>query len=150
MVLTMHRGGTSPSTLQVLSVPAYVRKKALNPDRHIEYTHVWMIGKSPGVQFGIQFSTLNVGSISRKWQEGGTISEPLKQSCVDTIFFSQATQFLAWASSCLVLAIISVSNLLSNCLFTQLSTWSCLLVVHFFSYFKLKLLYIFAMFSSFW
>ena len=150
MVLTMHWGGTSQSTLQVLSVPAYVRKKALNPVRQIEYTHVWMIGKSPGVQFGIQFSTLNVGSRSRKWWGGGAISEPLKRCYVDTNFFLQATQFLGWASSCLVLAIISVSNLLSNCLFTQVSTWSCLLVAHFFSYFKLKLLYIFAMFSSFW
>ena len=60
----MHGEGTPQSTSQVLSVPAYVRKKALNPRRKIEYTCARMMGKSPDVQFGIRFSTWNVGSMS--------------------------------------------------------------------------------------
>ena len=39
-----------------------------------------MMGKSPDVQFGIQFSTWNVGSMSGKW---GEISETLERLCVD-------------------------------------------------------------------
>ena len=39
-----------------------------------------MIGKSPDVQFGIRFSTWNVGSMSGKW---GEISQTLKRCCVD-------------------------------------------------------------------
>ena len=74
MVLTKHRGGTPQSTLQVLSVPAYIRKKALNPRRKIECTSGWMMGKSD-VQFGIWFSTWNVRSMLGKW---GEISEILK------------------------------------------------------------------------
>ena len=80
MVLTMHRGGTPQSTSQVLSVPAYVRKKALNPGRKIECTRAQMMGKSPCVQFGIRFSTWNVGFRSGKH---GEISETLKRHCVD-------------------------------------------------------------------
>ena len=56
-------------------MPAYVRKKALNPGRKIECTCAPMMGKSPDVQFGIWFSTWNVGSMSRKWWG---ISETLK------------------------------------------------------------------------
>ena len=67
-------------TSQVLSVPAYVRKKALNPGRKIEYTRARMMGKFPDLQFGIRFSTWNVGSVSGKWRE---ISETLKRRCVD-------------------------------------------------------------------
>ena len=61
-------------------MPAYVRKKGLNPIRKTECTCARMIGKSLDVQFGIQFSTWNVGSISGKW---GEISETLKRHCVD-------------------------------------------------------------------
>ena len=39
-----------------------------------------MMGKSPDVQFGIRFSTWNVGSMSGKWDE---MSETLKRRCVD-------------------------------------------------------------------
>ena len=67
MVLAMHGGGKPQSTSQALSVAAYVRKKALNPGRKIEWTHARMMGKSPDVQFGIQFSTWKVGSMSGKW-----------------------------------------------------------------------------------
>ena len=68
MVLTMHgRRGTPQSTSQVLSVPAYIRKKALNPGRKIECTRAQMMEKSPDVQFGIQLSTWNMGSMLGKW-----------------------------------------------------------------------------------
>ena len=80
MVLTMHGEGTPQSTSQALSVPAYVRKKALNPRRKIECSCARMMGKSPDVQFGIQFSTCNLGSMLRMW---GEISETLKRCCVD-------------------------------------------------------------------
>ena len=60
----MHGGGTPQATLQTLSVPANVRKKALNPGKEIECTHAQMMGKSSDVQFGIQFLTWNVGSMS--------------------------------------------------------------------------------------
>ena len=76
MILTMHGGGIPQSTLQVLSVPAYIRKKALNPKRKTEYTHAQMMGKSPNVQLGIWFSTWNMGSMSGRW---GGISETLKK-----------------------------------------------------------------------
>ena len=36
MVLTIHRGGTPQSTSQARSVPAYIKKKALNPGKKIE------------------------------------------------------------------------------------------------------------------
>ena len=39
-----------------------------------------MMGKSPDIQFGIRFSTGNVGSMSGTWSE---ISETLKRRCVD-------------------------------------------------------------------
>ena len=68
------------STSQALSVHAYVRKKALNPGRKIECTCARMMGTFPDVQFGIRFSTWNVGSISGRW---GEISETLKRRCVD-------------------------------------------------------------------
>ena len=80
MVLTMHGGGTPQSTSQVLSLPAYVRKKALNSGRKIESTRARMMGKSPDVQFGNRFSTWNAGSMSGKW---GKISETLERCCVD-------------------------------------------------------------------
>ena len=76
----MYGGGTPQSTSQALSVPAYVRKKALNPGKKIECTRARIMGKFPDVQFGIRFSTWNVGSISGKW---GEISETLKRCCVD-------------------------------------------------------------------
>ena len=57
-----------------ISVPAYVRKKVLIPGRNIESTRARMMGKSPGVQFGMRFSTWNVGSILGKWDK---ISETL-------------------------------------------------------------------------
>ena len=76
----MYGGGTHQSTSQALSVPAYVRKKALNRGRKIECTCARMIEKFPDVQFGIRFSTWNVGSMSGKW---GEISETLKRRCVD-------------------------------------------------------------------
>ena len=75
MVLTMYGGGIPQSTSQALSVPAYVRKKALNPGRKIECTCAQMIGKFSDVQFGIWFSTWNVESMSGKW---GKISDALK------------------------------------------------------------------------
>ena len=80
MVLTIHGGGTPQSVSQALSVLAYLRKKALNPRRKIQCTRARMMGKSPDVQFGIRFSTWNVGSMSGKW---GEISETLKRRCVD-------------------------------------------------------------------
>ena len=52
----MHGVGTPQSTSQELSVLAYVRKKALKPGRKIECTRARMMGKSPDVQFGIQFN----------------------------------------------------------------------------------------------
>ena len=73
-------GGTPSSTSQALSVPAYIRKKALNPRIKIECTRARMIRKFPDVQFGIRFSAWNVGSMSGKWRE---ISETLKRCCVD-------------------------------------------------------------------
>ena len=39
-----------------------------------------MVGKSPDVQFGIWFSTWNVGSTSKKW---GEIFETSKRCCTD-------------------------------------------------------------------
>ena len=48
-----------------------------------------MMGKFPDVQFGIRFSTSNVGSMSRKW---GEISETLKRCCVD-ICYVQAVKW---------------------------------------------------------
>ena len=57
MVLTMYGEGTPQHTSHALSVPAYVRKKALNPRRKIECTHAQMMGKFSDVQFGIRFST---------------------------------------------------------------------------------------------
>ena len=44
MVLTMYGEGAPRSTSQVLSVPAYVRKKALNPGRNVKYTRAQMVG----------------------------------------------------------------------------------------------------------
>ena len=76
----MYGEGTPRSISQVLSVSAYVRKKALNPERKVECTRARMMGKFPDVQFGIRFSTWNVGSMSGKWRE---ISETLKRRCVD-------------------------------------------------------------------
>ena len=76
----MHGGSTPQSTLETLSVPTYVRKKALNLGRKIECTCTRMKRKPPNVQFGIQFSTWNVVSMSGKWVE---ISETLKRCCVD-------------------------------------------------------------------
>ena len=52
----MHGGGTPQSTSQVLSVPAYIRKKALNPGGKFECTHAQMMGKSPNIQIWIWFS----------------------------------------------------------------------------------------------
>ena len=52
MVLTMHGDNTTYSTLQAISVLAYVRKKALNPIAKIECTLFQMMGKSPDVRFG--------------------------------------------------------------------------------------------------
>ena len=69
MVLTMYRGGAPQSTSHVLSVPAYIRKKALNSGRKIKCTRAQMMGKSLDVQFGIWFSTWNVGSMLGKWAE---------------------------------------------------------------------------------
>ena len=89
MVLTIHRGGTPQSTSQARSVHAYIRKKALNPGRKIECTHARMMIKSLDVQFGIQFSTWNVESLSGKL---GKISETLKRRCVD-IFCLQAVRW---------------------------------------------------------
>ena len=67
MVLTMHGGGTSQSTSQAISVPVYVRKKALSPRRKTECTHAQEMGKSPDVQIRIRFSVWNVESMSGKW-----------------------------------------------------------------------------------
>ena len=86
MVLTIYGGGTPRSTSQALSVPAYIRKKALNPGRKIECTHARMVGKFPDVQFGIRFSTWNVGSLLGKW---GKISETLKRHCVDICYVQE-------------------------------------------------------------
>ena len=68
MMLTMHEQGAPQIILEALSVPAYVRKKALKPGRKFECTHA---RESPDAQFGILFSTWNVGCISGKW--GGDI-----------------------------------------------------------------------------
>ena len=43
MVLTMHGGGTLQSSLQSLSVPPYVRKKALSPERKLKCTSAGMM-----------------------------------------------------------------------------------------------------------
>ena len=51
-----------------------------NPGRKTKYTLAQMMGKSPDVQFGIRFSTWDIGSMSGKWDE---ISETLKRRCVD-------------------------------------------------------------------
>ena len=80
MVLIMYEGGTPQGISQALSVPAYMRKKALNPGRKIECTCARMMGKFPNVQFRIWFSTWNLGSMLGKW---GEISETLKRRCVD-------------------------------------------------------------------
>ena len=77
----------------VLSVPAYVRKNALNPGRKIECTRAAMMGKSPDVQFGIRFSTWNVESMSGKC---GEISEILKRRCVDIC----CLQEVRWSGGC--------------------------------------------------
>ena len=69
-------GGTLQSTLQVKSMPAYVRKKTLNPGRKIEYIHARLVGKFSDVQFGICFLTLNVGYMLGKWCK---ISETFKR-----------------------------------------------------------------------
>ena len=53
----MHGRGTLQSTLQALLVPACIRNKALDPRRKIACTHARMMGKSPDIQFRIQFST---------------------------------------------------------------------------------------------
>ena len=58
-------GEVQPKVL--LSVPAYIKKKALNLGRKIECTYPQMKGKSPDVQFGIRFSTWNIGSMLGKW-----------------------------------------------------------------------------------
>ena len=50
----MYGGGTLRSTWQALSVPAYVRKKELNPGRKIECTRAQLMGKFPDVQLGFQ------------------------------------------------------------------------------------------------
>ena len=71
----MHGIGTLQSTLQALLVPACIRNKARDPRRKVECTHARMMGKSPNIQFRIQFSTWNVGSLLRKWNE---ISETWK------------------------------------------------------------------------
>ena len=59
---------------------AYSRKKVLKPGVKIECNRTRMMKKSPDVQFGIQFSTVNVGSMSGKMSE---ITETLKRRCVD-------------------------------------------------------------------
>ena len=64
----------------MLSVPAYLRKKALNLGRKTDCIHARMMGKSPDVQFGIRFSTCNVGSMSGR--EGETW-ETLKIRCAN-------------------------------------------------------------------
>ena len=76
----MYGGGRPQSTSQALSLLAYVRKKALNSGRKIECTCARMMRKFPNVQYGIRFSTWNVGSMSGKW---GELSETLKRCCVD-------------------------------------------------------------------
>ena len=48
------------------SVPAYIRKKALNPRRKTECTCAQMMEKSPDVQFVIRFSAWNVRSMLGK------------------------------------------------------------------------------------
>ena len=58
MVLTLHGGGTPQSTsLSLLSLPTYVRKKALNPGRKTECTRAQMMGKSPDVNMECEFTT---------------------------------------------------------------------------------------------
>ena len=62
MVLTMHgRRGTPQSTSQVLSVPTYIRKKALNPGRKIECTRAQME------------SSFQHGMWDLCWENGGNI-----------------------------------------------------------------------------
>ena len=76
----MHGEGAPPRTSQVLLVPPYIRKKALNPGRKTECTHARMMEKFPDVEFGIWFSTWNVKYMLGKW---GEISETLKRRGVD-------------------------------------------------------------------
>ena len=57
----MHEGGIPQSSSQAISMPAYLRKKALNTQIKIEYTCTWMMGKSPDVQFGIHFFNMERG-----------------------------------------------------------------------------------------
>ena len=85
----MHGGDTPQSTSQAISVPAYVRKKALNPRQKNECTCARMMGKSPDVRFGIRFSTWNVGSMLGKWSE---ISETSKRCYVD-IYYEQEVKW---------------------------------------------------------
>ena len=65
----MHVGGTSQSTSQALSVPAYVRKKALDPARKVKCTCARMIGKPPDVQFRTWFSKWKCGIYVRKGED---------------------------------------------------------------------------------
>ena len=53
----MHGGATPQSTSQALSVPAYVRKQAINPGIKTNCTWAQMMRKSTDVQFEMRFST---------------------------------------------------------------------------------------------
>ena len=59
----MHGWGTPQSASQTISMLAYVRKKALSPGKRIECTCALVMGKSSDIQFGIQISTWNMGSM---------------------------------------------------------------------------------------
>ena len=57
------------------AISAYLHwKENTDPWEKIECTRARMMGKSPDVQFGIRFSTWNVGSMSGKWGEISEIS----------------------------------------------------------------------------
>ena len=71
----MYGGGTAQSTLQVLSVPARIKKKALKSGRKTECT-------CADVQSGIQFLWM-WGLCRGSGGGGGEISETLKRCCVD-------------------------------------------------------------------
>ena len=72
----------------MLSVPAYVRKKPVNPGRRTGCTSDRMMGESPDIQYGIRFLTCNVGSMSGKW---GNLSETLKRCCINICCLQEVT-----------------------------------------------------------
>ena len=76
MLLTMHWGRTPQSTSQALSVLAYVRKKALNPEE--KSSALVLEGWENLLMYNLESSFQH--GMSGKW---GEIYETLKRRCVD-------------------------------------------------------------------